>query len=107
MSEIMKGYLPKDKLQKIWEDLENQVGTFQNIEKVNVIPVQKWFQVNVTCRFATEFFIISYTKGLSTIHLIALAKKGLSSELTSISPRTKCQKNRLKFYISQPVTKLH
>jgi uncharacterized protein len=58
MSDIMKGYLPKDKLQKLWDDLEKQLGEFQAIENIKIVPVQKWFQVNVTCRFVTKSFIV-------------------------------------------------
>jgi len=58
MSEVMKGYLPVNKLQQLWIDLEKQAGEFQKVEKVKVIPVQKWFQVNVTCSFVKADMIV-------------------------------------------------
>ena len=58
MSEVMKGYLPVNKLQQLWIDLEKQAGEFQKVQKVKVVPIQKWFQVNVTCQFSQTDMIV-------------------------------------------------
>lgn len=50
----MLNALPEDKLKLTWESVEQKVGVFKEIEKIDFDTAGEYYQINVLCRFESS-----------------------------------------------------